>query len=101
MDVALSGRFTNMRMLFVNGPLARYTCERVRLAFGYCRVGDADELRFLFKFGNGLGADIAHAHLYARRERGDDFPHGPFVRHERFDAFGHRLASVGKVPLFA
>jgi len=25
-------------------------CKRMRLAFGYRRVGDANELRFLFKF---------------------------------------------------
>src|SRR3989338_7696178 len=71
------------------------------LAFGNCRVRDADELRFLFEFGNCFRTDVAHAHLYARSERSDYLPYGTFVRHECFDAFRYRLAAVSKVSLGA
>src|SRR3989344_4315886 len=71
----------------------------MRLAFGNCRVRDADELRFLFECGNRFGTDVAHAHLYARSERSDYLPYGTFVRHERLDSFRYRLAAVSEVPL--
>src|SRR3989344_2397233 len=73
----------------------------MRLAFGNCRVRDADELRFLFEFGNCFRTDVAHAHLYARSERSDYLPYGTFVRHECFDALRYRLAAVSKVSLGA
>src|SRR3990167_10352405 len=47
-------------------PLTRDAGERVRFAFGNRRMGDADELRFLFEFRNGFRADVAHAYLGAR-----------------------------------
>src|SRR3989344_486611 len=82
-------------------PLTRDAGERVRFAFGNRRMGDADELRFLFEFRNGFRADVAHAYLEARCERSDYLPYGAFVRHKRFDAFGYRLASVGEIAFGA